>query len=126
VSHGVNALYQPEPEKGTNGMNRHIPRTVAAGTPATLTIHQTGGVVNGEQYQFEDDPLFKVGEKCVLFLREYATHPARHEPGHRDVVTRAREVGSRQATDGGEFGDRPRMGRVLVHRLQRGAEPRVR
>jgi len=44
-----------------------------AGTPATLTIHQTGGVVNDELFQFEDDPLFKVGEKCVLFLHEYAT-----------------------------------------------------
>jgi hypothetical protein len=44
-----------------------------AGTPATLTIHQTGGIVDCEQFQFDDDPLFRVGEKYVLFLHEYAT-----------------------------------------------------
>jgi hypothetical protein len=50
-----------------------------AGGPETLTIHQTGGIVDGEQFQIDDDPLFKVGEKYVLFLHEYAT-------GHYMVV----------------------------------------
>lgn len=39
-----------------------------AGT--AITIHQTGGVVKGRQFQVDDDPLFRVGEHLVLFLRE--------------------------------------------------------
>ncbi|HWG25902.1 hypothetical protein [Actinospica sp.] len=57
----------------------HRAAASTSGTPVTLSIHQTGGAVNGEVYQFDDDPLFKVGERYVLFLREYA-------PGHYMVA----------------------------------------
>lgn len=57
----------------------HHKVAAAAATPAVLTIHQTGGTVNGTTYQIEDDPLFQVGQKYVLFLREYS-------PGHYMVV----------------------------------------
>lgn len=42
-----------------------------AGT--TIVIHQTGGIQNGQTYEVRDDPLFKVGEKDVLFLHQYVS-----------------------------------------------------
>lgn len=39
-------------------------------TGTAITIHQTGGVVNGHEWQVNDDPVFRVGEHLVLFLRE--------------------------------------------------------
>ncbi|WP_133259956.1 hypothetical protein [Streptacidiphilus pinicola] len=36
----------------------------------TITLHQTGGTVNGRQWQAADDAAFRVGEQLVLFLRE--------------------------------------------------------
>jgi hypothetical protein len=35
-----------------------------------VVIHQTGGTMNGRQFQVDDDPVFHVGEHLVLFLRE--------------------------------------------------------
>ncbi len=43
-----------------------------SGILGNITIHQTGGTVNGLLYQFDSDPLFQVGEQAVLFLRQYA------------------------------------------------------
>jgi len=37
-----------------------------------ITVHQTGGSVNSELLQLDDDPLFHVNEQAVLFLHEYA------------------------------------------------------
>ncbi|MBO1413520.1 hypothetical protein [Streptomyces sp. FH025] len=49
-------------------------------TPGSaITVHQTGGVVDGAVHQVKDDPLFTVSETCVLFLEEY-------EPGSYMVV----------------------------------------
>lgn len=45
----------------------------------SLLIHQTGGLIEGQQVSVDDDPLFQVGEQAVLFLREYS-------PGHYLVV----------------------------------------
>lgn len=45
-------------------------KSVANGV--TLSIHQTGGTVDGVLMQVDDDPLFKVGDSAVLFLHEYA------------------------------------------------------
>lgn len=39
----------------------------------TLTIRQSGGVVNGVTYQVTDDPMFAVGDELVLFLAEGST-----------------------------------------------------
>lgn len=41
------------------------------GVGDVLRVHQTGGVINNVTQQIGDDPLFKVDEKAVLFLREY-------------------------------------------------------
>lgn len=46
---------------------------------AKLSVHQTGGLVNGKVHQIDDDPLFKVSEGCVLFLDQY-------QPGHFKVI----------------------------------------
>ncbi|WP_347110133.1 hypothetical protein AAHB33_05445 [Paenarthrobacter sp. S56] len=40
---------------------------------ARLTIRQTGGSVDGVLHQISDDPLFKVSEHAVLFLKEPET-----------------------------------------------------
>lgn len=45
----------------------------------SVTVHQTGGIVNGVLYQIGDDPLFQIGEHVILFLHEY-------EPGKFFVV----------------------------------------
>jgi hypothetical protein len=37
----------------------------------TLTLHQTGGMVDNTLYEVDDDPLFQPGEQSVLFLHEY-------------------------------------------------------
>ena len=47
----------------------HDPNGRVRGT--SIMVHQTGGIVNGTLYQFDDDPLFQVGEHVVLFLHEY-------------------------------------------------------
>lgn len=41
------------------------------GPGATVTVHQTGGLVDKVLHQIDDDPLFQVGEHSVLFLTEY-------------------------------------------------------
>jgi hypothetical protein len=46
---------------------------------ATITIHQTGGIVGNTRYEMEDDPLFQTGEQVVLFLHEYSV-------GHYNVI----------------------------------------
>ena len=45
----------------------------------TLTLHQTGGLVNNVKYQINDDPLFQQGEQYVLFLHQY-------KPGFYNVI----------------------------------------
>jgi hypothetical protein len=53
--------------------------------PAKLTVgsdvivHQTGGVVDNQLYQIDDDPLLNPGEHVVLFLHQY-------EPGQFRIV----------------------------------------
>lgn len=39
---------------------------------SSITLHQTGGVMNGYRYEVEDDTLFSIGERAILFLREYS------------------------------------------------------
>ncbi|MEH0110876.1 hypothetical protein V6N00_14280 [Tersicoccus sp. MR15.9] len=39
-----------------------------AGVTGTLTIRQTGGVVDGRAVTVEDDPLLRAGERAVFFL----------------------------------------------------------
>lgn len=39
---------------------------------SSITLHQTGGVMNGYRYEVEDDTLFGIGERAILFLREYS------------------------------------------------------
>jgi hypothetical protein len=38
----------------------------------SITVHQTGGTLNGRVAEIQDDPLFRVGERSVLFLHEYS------------------------------------------------------
>jgi hypothetical protein len=57
----------------------HRVHAASSTQPATLSLHQTGGTLNGQKQMVEDDPLFTTGEQCVLFLREYS-------PGHYMVV----------------------------------------
>ena len=64
---------------GSTFFDPHNRIVAAASKPAVLTIHQTGGLVNGTIFQVDDDPLFQVGQRYVLFLREYS-------PGHYLVV----------------------------------------
>jgi hypothetical protein len=37
-----------------------------------IQIHQTGGSMNGQSMEAEDDPLLVPGEHSLLFLRNYA------------------------------------------------------
>jgi hypothetical protein len=37
---------------------------------AKLTVRQTGGIVDGVLHQTADDPLFKISENAVLFLKQ--------------------------------------------------------
>lgn len=46
---------------------------------STIIVHQTGGVVNGVQYEVEDDPLFQINEHALLFLQIY-------QPGYAFVI----------------------------------------
>jgi hypothetical protein len=41
-----------------------------SGANPTVTIKQTGGVVDGSTVQVDDDPMFAVGDEVVLFLAE--------------------------------------------------------
>lgn len=51
---------------------------LAAGS--TITIQQTGGTdPDGKVFQLSEDPLFKIGDKSALFLKEFA-------PGHYAVI----------------------------------------
>lgn len=47
----------------------HDPGNVVA-VGAKLTVRQTGGLVDGVLHQTDDDPLFKVSEQAVLFLKQ--------------------------------------------------------
>ena len=38
----------------------------------TISLHQTGGTIDGVTWQNDGDPLFVVGEKDLLFVRQYA------------------------------------------------------
>ena len=49
------------------------------GVVTSLVLHQTGGTVNGQMLQVDDDPLFQVGDNVILFLHEFS-------PGHFYVV----------------------------------------
>jgi Matrixin len=40
--------------------------------PAAITIHQTGGIRDGQTVEVHGDPLLASGEQGVLFLRRYA------------------------------------------------------
>jgi hypothetical protein len=46
------------------------PKHRLTGTAPTLTLNQTGGLVGGTTFQVADDPLFKIGDELVLFLKE--------------------------------------------------------
>jgi hypothetical protein len=48
-------------------------------TSRTVIVHQTGGMVKGHRFEIRDDPQLRVGERVVLFLKEYA-------PGRFSVV----------------------------------------
>jgi len=50
----------------------HVRGAAQAAVGPTISIHQTGGVQNGQTYEVTDDPRFKVNEKDILFLHEYA------------------------------------------------------
>jgi hypothetical protein len=45
----------------------------ARGAVTSLILHQTGGTVNGQLLQVDDDPLFQVGDDVILFLHEFST-----------------------------------------------------
>lgn len=47
------------------------PNGKVLGVGSVLRVHQTGGVVGAVTEDVSDDPLFAIGEKAVLFLREY-------------------------------------------------------
>lgn len=49
----------------------HDPGNLVAGG-AKLTVRQTGGTVDGVLHQTDDDPLFKISENTVLFLKQPA------------------------------------------------------
>ena len=44
----------------------------ASEEPETMVIRQTGGVADGVFFQIEDDPLLRVGERGVFFVRHAA------------------------------------------------------
>lgn len=39
---------------------------------SSIIVHQTGGIVNGQTFVVRDDPRFRVSDKDILFLRQYA------------------------------------------------------
>lgn len=53
-------------------INRSIFNPHGQALGATITLHQTGGIVGDTRYEMEDDPLFQPGEQLVLFLHQYS------------------------------------------------------
>jgi hypothetical protein len=47
-------------------------RSQGAAAPASVTFEQTGGTYQGVTYQVEDDPLFHVGDRAIMFFTEYS------------------------------------------------------
>jgi hypothetical protein len=47
-------------------------RAQGAAAPSSMTFEQTGGTYQGVTYQVDDDPLFHVGDRAVLFFTEYS------------------------------------------------------
>ncbi len=47
-------------------------RSSTTATPATVTFEETGGTFNGVTYEIEDDPLYNVGDRLVMFFTEYS------------------------------------------------------
>jgi hypothetical protein len=47
-------------------------RSQSTATPTSVTFEQTGGTLQGVTYEVEDDPLFHVGDRAVLFFTEYS------------------------------------------------------
>lgn len=76
----------------------HDPQGRVHGT--TVIVHQTGGVVNDTLYQFEDDPLFQVGEHVVLFLHEYAPGKYYVEGGPTGRFEVSADIASAASTQG--------------------------
>jgi hypothetical protein len=54
-------------------------RDPSVSAPSAVIFEQTGGVYQNVKYEIDDDPLFAVGERVVLFIREY-------EPGKYKIV----------------------------------------
>jgi hypothetical protein len=46
-------------------------RAQSTSVPTSMTFEQTGGTYQGVTYQVDDDPLFHVGDRAVLFFTEY-------------------------------------------------------
>jgi hypothetical protein len=47
-------------------------RASTTATPATVTFKETGGTYDGVTYEIEDDPLYNVGDRVVMFFTEYS------------------------------------------------------
>jgi hypothetical protein len=47
-------------------------RAQGTSAPSSVTFEQTGGTYQGVTYQVDDDPLFHVGDRAVLFFTEYS------------------------------------------------------
>jgi hypothetical protein len=47
-------------------------RSSSTATPATVTFEETGGTYNGVTFEIEDDPLYNVGDRVVMFFTEYS------------------------------------------------------
>lgn len=47
-------------------------RTPGTATPATVTFQETGGTYQGVTFEIEDDPLYTVGDRVVMFFTEYS------------------------------------------------------
>lgn len=51
----------------------------------TIVVVQTGGIYNGVTEFIEDDPLFEIGERDILFLRDISNDPIQ-APGERKYI----------------------------------------
>ncbi len=65
-------------------------RSSSTATPATVTFEETGGTYNGVTFEIEDDPLYNVGDRVVMFFTEYSPGKYRVTGGPTGRFTVAR------------------------------------
>lgn len=60
-----------------------VEKTLSGTASGQIIVHQMGGIDGKKRLEFDHDPLFKVGERYVLMLRQYAPNQYYVLGGHQ-------------------------------------------